>query len=433
MANYLQENYSEVEKAIVMREVWGGYLSTSPERTYYEEEGYYAPNEVFNIFSFDLLMGNPNKALVEPYSVVLSKKLADKYFPGEDAMGKTIRDDENKEYLIKGIMKDIPENSHIRPDYFFSIASRSDWDMTSWDNNSFRTYVLLHEGVDYNQFNNRIKLVLDDHEESNKFFLYVKPMRELHLNPNDFKDYIVVIIFYVIIGVLILLLASLNFANLTTAFSISRAKEIGIRKVNGSGIVSLRKQFLTESVLITFISMFFAILLAWLFLPFFNNMVERNLTLNFLSNPVFSAIILGVTLITGIISGIYPAFLLSAFRPVVILKGNNPLTKARGKISGLKALVTIQFAITVILIATTVWTFRQTMFLKNKNLGFDKSALFHCAIPDNNCEKEYVDLREQVLKIPGIENMSVSKNSPFHSNWGRGISMEGSAPDEWIN
>ncbi|MBN2774070.1 MAG: ABC transporter permease [Prolixibacteraceae bacterium] len=433
LAGFLKENYPEVEEAIVMREVWGGYLSTSPDRTYYEEQGFYAPSEVFDVFSFELLTGNPKNALDDPDAAILSQSLAKKYFPFENPIGKTIKDDENRVFKITGIMKDIPEDSHIRPDYFLSIASRPKWEMTSWDNKSFRTYVLLQEGVDVNQFNSHIKSLLDQHNESNKCYLYLKPMSELHLTPNDTKDLLAVIIFYSIIGVLILVLASLNFANLTTAFSISRAKEIGVRKVNGSGVGSLRKQFLSESILIAFLSLIFAVIVAWLCLPFFNNIVERNLTLNFLSNPVFVIVVLGATLVTGFVSGIYPSFLLSAFRPVVILKGSNPLAKTRGRISGLKALVTVQFALTVILIASTVWIYRQTMFLKNTNLGFDKSALFHCSIPDNSTQKEFRELRQQALRIQGVENMAISKNSPFHSNWGRGVSLEGAASDDWIN
>ena len=433
LANFLQDNYPEVEKAIVMREVWGGYLSTSPERTYYEEQGFYAPTEVFDVFSYELLVGNPENVLDDPNSVVLSEGLAKKYFPGENPVGKTIRDDENRVFRVTGIMKDIPENSHARPDYFLSIESRPKWEMNSWSNKSFRTYVLLQKGVSPEQFNEQIKNLLDEHNESNKYYLYLKPMRELHLNPNDRKDYIVVVIFYGIIGILILLLASLNFANLTTAFSISRAKEIGVRKVNGGGVRSLRKQFLSESIMIAYLSLIFAILVAWMFLPYFNNIVERNLTLNFFENPVFSLVVFGVTLLTGFLSGIYPSFLLSAFRPIVILKGNSPLSKTRGRVSGLKALVTIQFALTVILIGSTVWIYRQTMFLKNTNLGFDKSALFHCSVPENTTNKNFKELRQQALRIPGVENMAVSKNSPFHSNWGRGVSLEGSAPDEWIH
>jgi len=433
LASYLQENYPEVEKAIIIHEVWGGYLSTSPVRTYYEEEGFYAPSEVFDIFSFELLVGNPDNALDGPNSAILSKSLAEKYFPGENPVGKTIRDDRDRLFRITGIMKDVQEDSHIRPDYFLSVASLPKWEMNSWDNKSYRTYVMLREGIDINQFNSQIKSLLDEHNESNKYFLYLKPMSELHLNPNDIKDYVVVVIFYTIVGILILLLASLNFANLTTAFSISRAKEIGVRKVNGSGVGALRKQFLSESILIAFISMVFAVMLAKMFLPFFNNIVERNLTLDFLSNPVFVVVILGATLLTGFISGVYPSFLLSAFRPVVILKGNSPLAKTKGRISGLKALVTIQFALTVILIATTVWIYRQTMYLKNKNLGFNKTALFHCSIHENSTQKDFRELRQQALRIPGVENMAVSKNSPFHSNWGRGVSLEGAAPDDWVH
>ena len=433
LAKYLEDNFPEVEKSIVMREVWGGFLSTSPERTYYEEQGFYAPSEIFDIFSFQLLVGNPSTALDDANSAILSESLAKKYFPGENPMGKTIRDDKNKVFMVNGIMKDIPEDSHIRPDYLLSIASRTPEEMNSWDNKSFRTYVMLNKEVNPGQFNARIKNLLDENNETNKLFLYLKPIRDLHLNPNDVKDFIVVIIFYTIVGVLILILASLNFANLTTAFSISRAKEIGVRKVNGSGLNDLRKQFISESVLITFISLAFAVLLAFLFLPYFNNIVERHLTLNFQNNPEFVLVVLGATSLTGIISGIYPAFVLSAFRPILILKGNNPLTRTRGKISGLKVLVTVQFVLTVILIATTVWIYRQTQFLKNTNLGFNKSGLYHCTIQQNNTQTNYDDLRNRVLRIPGVMSMAVSKNTPFHSNWGRGVSLEGSAPDEWIS
>jgi putative ABC transport system permease protein len=431
MAHYFKDNYPEVEKAIVIREVWEGFLSTSPERTYHEEQGYIAPNEIFEIFSFELLTGNIQTALVEPNSIVLSKTLAEKYFPGENPMGKAVKDGQNKEYRVTGVMKDIPESSHITPTYFLSISSMSSWDLTVWDHQSFRTYLLLRQGVDYHQLNNRIKNVLDEHVKANQFFVYLKPMKELHLNPNNTHDLIIIIFFYSIIGLLILILASINFANLTTAFSISRAKEIGIRKVNGGGISSLQKQFLSESVILAFISLVFALVLARMILPYFNHVVQRDLPFDFFSNPLFFGIVVGSTLLTGIISGMYPAFLLSRFKPVTVLRGNNPV--AKGKISGLKFLVTAQFVITVILLASTVWTFRQTQFLKTKHLGFDKSQLFHCKIPWNKSERKYEELRELALKIPGVENMSVSLTTPFHSNWSRKVEKEGASADEWTN
>jgi putative ABC transport system permease protein len=431
LAHYFRENYPEVEKAIVMREVWEGFLSTSPERTYYEEQGYIAPNEIFEIFSFELLSGNKQNALVEPNSIVLSNSLAEKYFPGEDPMGRTVKDDQSSEYRVTGVMKDIPESSHITPSYFLSISSKSSLDLTVWDNQSFRTYLLLRQGVDYHQLNSRIINVIDEHVKANQFFVYLKPMKELHLNPNNINDFIVVIYFYSIIGLLILILASINFANLTTAFSISRAKEIGIRKVNGGGIKALQNQFLAESVLLAFISLVFALALARLILPYFNHVVQRNLPFDFFSNPLFFGIVVGSTLLTGLISGIYPAFLLSRFKPVAVLRGGNPV--AKGKISGLKFLVTAQFVITVILLASTVWTYRQTQFLKTKQLGFNKSQLFHCMIPWNTGERKFEELRELAIKIPGVEDMSVSLTTPFHSNWARKVEKEGASADDWIN
>ena len=431
MAHYLQENYPDIEKAIVMRENWGGYLSTSPERTFYEEQGYIAPNEIFEIFSFDLLAGNIQTVLAEPNSVVLSKSLAEKYFPGQDPMGKTILDDRSNEYRVTGVMKDPPKNSHIVPSYIISISSRSNWDFTVWDDQSFRTYVLLKEGADYNKLNISIKSILDQRVEANQFFVYLKPLKELHLNPNNQNDFIVVIFFYSVIGILILILASLNFANLTTAFSISRSKEIGIRKVNGGGVGSLQKQFLAESVILAFIALFFALLMARLFLPYFNHVVQRDLPLDFFSNPLFLSTVLISTLITGIVSGLYPAFLLSRFKPVSVLKGNHPVSK--GKVTGLRLLVTIQFIITVILLASTVWTYRQTQYLKNKNLGFEKAQLFHTSIPGNKSERNFEELKELTLRIRGVENMAVSITTPFHSNWARRVEKEGASADEWIN
>lgn len=431
MAHYLQQNYPEVEKAITMREVWGGYLSTSPERTYYEEQGYIAPNEIFDVFSFSLLRGDITSALTEPYSVVLSESLAAKYFPDEDPMGKTVRDDLRNEYRVTGIMNDIPQNSHITPSYFLSISSKKDWDLTIWNDQSYRTYVLLHEGTNLSRFNARIKTLLDKHVEGNQFYVYLKPLSELHLNPNNLNDFIVVIFFYSVIGILILILASLNFANLTTAFSIARAKEIGVRKVNGGGVGTLQRQFLAESVILAFISLGFALLLARLFLPYFNHVVQRDLPLDFLKNPLFTGVVLGSTLLTGIVSGIYPAFLMSRFKPITVLKGKNPL--AKGKISGLRLLVTLQFVITVILLASTVWTYRQTQYLKNKNLGFSKGSLFHCSIPANSGERHFKEIKELALRIPGIENITVSITTPFHSNWARRMEKEGASADEWFN
>lgn len=422
VSKYLRENIPEVENAIILREVWGEYLSSDAEHVYKEPDGFLAPSDVFNLFSFDLIRGNKQTVLDQPNSIVLNETLAQKYFPGLDAMGQILLDERKQELIVTGIMKDIPEQSGIRASYFKSNKNLLQDLEDNWRNSSFRAYVLLKPNVSYEAVSEKIKNIINEHDKDAKNVLYLRPLSKLHLSSGPRDDKGAVIYFFSFIGILTLLLACVSFMNLTTSFSTLRSVEIGIRKVSGSNKNYIRLQFLSEAVVLAFISFVFAIVLAYLILPLFNSVVNRNIELQLLTNPVYMLFLLLAILLTGFIAGSYPALIISRFKPVAVLKGNSPFKK--GKITGLKGMVYFQFILSIVLITSSLWMFKQVNFLKNKDLGFEKEHLLHCKLPDLNTTISYNFLKERILENPGIENMAISINSPLQSNWGFRLKYE---------
>lgn len=422
ITKYLRDNVPEVEDAIMTNEKWNEYLSSDAEHIYNEQKGFVAPSRIFELFSFNLIRGNKADALDVPNSIVLSEKMADKYFPGQDAMGKIIMDGRKNELLVTGIMQDIPEQSTIYASYFRSNASLLKKRKDDWYNSSYEVYVLLKPNVSHIAVSEKIKDVLNEHDKNAKRVLYLHPMSQLHLNENARDDKGSVIFFFSFIGILTLLLACVSFMNLTTSFSTLRSVEIGIRKVSGSNKNSIRLQFLAEAVVLALISLFFAILISYLILPLFNNVVNRNIELQLLQNPLFLLFLLITVLVTGFIGGSYPALIISRFKPVAVLKGNSPFKK--GNVTGLNAMVYLQFVLSVVLITSSLWMYKQVTFLKNKDLGFKKEQLLHCKLPGVETNISYNQLRQRILENPGIEDMSISINSPLHSNWGTRLRYE---------
>jgi putative ABC transport system permease protein len=430
LAKYIRENVPEVENAIATNEIWDEYLSSDDEHVYKEQNGLVVPSDIFDMFSFKLLRGNKEDVLDEPNSIVLSEKMAEKYFPGQDAMGKTIFDEKKQELLVTGIMEDIPEQSSIKATYFRSNANLLKSRGDNWGNSSYEIYVMLKPNTSPNVVNEKIKGVLRDFDKESKQVLYIQPLSNLHLNEHARDDRGSVIFFFSFIGILTLLLACVSFMNLTTSFSTMRSVEIGIRKVSGSSRNIIRLQFLTEAILIAFISLAFAIFIAYLILPLFNNVVNRNIELQLFQNPVFILFLLITVLITGFIGGSYPALILSRFKPVNVLKGKTRLSK--GKITGLNVMVYIQFILSVVLITSSLWMYKQVSYLKNKDLGYQKENLLHCTLPNLESNVSYQQVRQRILENPGIENMTLSINSPLHSNWGTRLKYEGGPVDDHV-
>lgn len=428
MAKYIRDNIPEAENAIATNELWDEYLSSDDEHIYKEQLGYVAPSDIFDMFSFKLLRGARENVLDQPNSIVLSESMAKKYFPGQDAMGKTLFDENKKELLVTGIMEDVSEQSTIAATYFRSNANLLKNYNENWGNSSFEIYVLLKPNASAKNVSNKIKDVIRDYDKESKQVMYLHPLSKLHLKEHARDDRGSVIFFFSFIGILTLLLACVSFMNLTTSFSTMRSVEIGIRKVSGSNRNFIRLQFLTEAVVIAFVSLVFAILIAHLILPLFNNVVNRNMELLLAQNPLFILFLLITVLITGFIGGSYPALVISRFKPVKVLKGTSAINK--GKISGLNAMVYLQFILSVILITSSMWMYKQVSFLKNKDLGYKKENLLHCTLPSLNTNISYEQVRQRILESPGIEDMTVSLNSPMHSNWGTRLKYEGGPVDD---
>lgn len=430
LAKYLRDHVPEVENAITICEIWGEYLSPDAEHIYSEPDGFWAPSAIFDIFSFELIRGDKNTALDDINSIVLSETLAQKYFPGEDAMGKILLDNQKKELHVTGIMKDIPEQSSIEATYFRSNEGLLRNFGENWYNSSFRCMILLKPNVSVETVNNKISNVRNEFDKNAKQIVYLRPLAKLHLSDGPRDDRGVVIYFYSLIGILTLLLASVSFMNLTTSYSTLRSVEIGVRKVSGSNRNLIRIQFLLEAVVLAFISLIGAILLAYLLLPVFNSVVNRNINLELQQSPLFILFLLIAVLLTGFFGGSYPALVISALKPVMVLKSRTSFKI--GKITGLQAMVYVQFILSVVLISSSLWMYRQVNFMKTKDLGFVKDDLLYCSLPEVKSTVSFQQFRERLLQYPGIEDVAISINSPLHSIWGTGIKYEDGPQDDFM-
>ena len=429
LAKYLRDHVPEVEDAIVLREIWGEYLSADVEHIFNEPDGYFAPSRVFEMFSFELIRGDKNTVLDDANAVVLSETLAQKYFPGEDAMGKVLFDNRKNELRVTGIMKDIPEQSSIPATYFRSNQKILKDLGDNWYNTSYRCMVLLKPNVSVETVNSKIRDIRNEFDKEARQVVYLRPFSKLHLNEGPRDDRGSVIFFFSFIGILTLLLASVSFMNLTTSYSTLRSVEIGVRKVSGSNRNLIRLQFLSEAVVLAFISLVGAILLAYLLLPLFNTVVNRNIDLNLHQNPLFILFLLGTVLLTGFIGGSYPALVISSFKPVMVLKGRSVFKK--GRITGLQAMVYVQFILSVVLITSSLWMYRQVNYMKTKDLGFVKDDLLFCGLPPLKSDISFEQFRQRILEYPAIEDVAISINSPLHANWGTRIKYENGPQDDF--
>lgn len=430
VAQYLKEHVPEVDGALVFRQIWFEFLSPDKQTVYKEYNGCWASSDIFNMFSFQLLQGDQQSVLDAPNAIVLSESMADRYFPGENAMGKIIYDGRKEELVVTGILKDIPEQSHIKADYFRSNATQLKDYADNWSNNSFVVYVQLKPNTSADYLNQKIDDVIHQHDPNAHRVLYLNPLSTLHLKENPRDDRGAVVYIFSIMGLMILLLACVSFMNLTTAFSSLRQVEIGIRKSIGSSRKSIAIQFLSEAMFIAIVSFVLAVFWAHLLLPVFNKVVERHIELNLFADYRFALFLLGVVFITGLLSGAYPAFVVSNYRPVMVLKRSN--VDKNNRFSILQAMVYFQFLLSVVLITVSLWTYRQVNYLTNRDLGFDKENLFHCSLPAQKSRISYATLRDEILAHPGIENMTISINSPLHSNWGCQVIPEGWSGDNAV-
>ena len=432
VSSYITQNIPEVETAITLDDAQE-FFSSSEGKTFFEINGYYAPSDIFKIFNYELIEGDEDHILDNPDAIVISESMAKKYFPGKrDIVGRIILNNQKKPLTITGIMKDVPENTNIRPNFLRSITDKR-INEGSWGNNSFQNFVLLKPGIKPELVNEQIKDLYDKHQDFNKYSLYLHPLKKLHLEPDDVEAFKIVVFFYSMDGLLILILALINFMNLSVSFSATRASEIGIRKTNGSGKRFIALQFLSESVFISIFSFVFAVILAFIGLPYFNQVVDREIVLSLHNDAGLILSVLLVTVVCGLITGIYPAFVASGFNPVKVLKSKNLWSGKKSQLSGMTAMVLLQFILSSALISSSLWTYKQVDYLQNKELGFNKEFLLHCRIKPNNSEKSYETLKSEILQNPAIKDMTISTSTPFHNSWGDIVFYEDGPADEYSN
>jgi putative ABC transport system permease protein len=401
------------------------------ENIFEERRFFFADPEIFKIFSWNLQKGNESSALTFPDGLVLSETMASKYFGEGDPMGQTLTlmvGSFSFEMIVRGIMEDVPDNSHFKADFLASMEPVVNFYggyegmMKNFGNNSFGTYLKLAEGVDYKDLEAQFPDFLDRHlpadSRSSKASLgtslFLWPLKSIHLHsnldseaePNSSIEYVYI---YSAIALFILLIACINFMNLATARSAKRAMEVGMRKVLGADRQLLIRQFMGETVYMSILAMLLALVMVWIVLPFFSNFTGKELSINFFSHPEYIVGFLILVLTVGLIAGSYPSLFLSGFQPVSVLKGTYKIGTVHEKFRSI--LVVSQFAISIVLIVAVLVVLRQLDFMKTKDLGFEKDEIV--VLP---AYKEFTDnyemLRERLLKQRGIKELALGSRIP---------------------
>lgn len=381
-----------------------------------KEKGRYVQKDFLKMFSFKLAKGDPATALARPDGAVISKKLADKYFFGEDPIGKLIRIDNKDNVIVTGVLEEIPKASSLKFDFLLNFeqwVKENDW-AKEWGNNGPRCMVMLAENVSVDKVNEKIKGYIKTKNKDSNVELFLQNYSESYLHSNWLNgkknggriDYVKAFSF---VAIIILIIACINFMNLATARSLRRAREIGVRKVVGAGKRQLVGQFIGESMLVSFLAICFSLLIVVLLLPSFNTLTEKELTVNF-ADPVLWLIILLLTIVTGVVSGSYPALFMSSLKPIVVLKGI--LKFKTGATYFRKALVVIQFSLSIIFILGMIVVYRQIDYIHNKNLGFDKENLLYMPL-EGELQKSFLTFKQELQKQPGISAVTSAQSSPL--------------------
>ena len=383
---------------------------------FFKEKGRYVQKDFLRMFSFKLVKGDPNTALARPDAVVISKMLAEKYFGRQDPVGKLINVDNEQNVIVTGVLDEVPKTSSLQFDFLMSYDiwfKKNDW-AKEWGNNGPLCYVMLGPNASSDKVNAKIKNYLKTKNKDSNVELFLQNYGESYLysdwdNGKQTGGRIEYVRIFSIVAVIILVIACINFMNLATARSLKRAREIGVRKVVGAGKRQLIAQFMGESLFVSFLAICLSLLIVALLIPSFNALTDKKLELDF-SNPFFLLLLLGLTLVTGIISGSYPSLFMSSLKPIIVLKGilkfNTGATLFR------KGLVVFQFALSIVLILGMIVIYRQIDYIHNKNLGFAKEDLLYIPL-EGALQKSYPTFKDELLRQPGIKSVSSSQSGPL--------------------
>ena len=436
MAAALKSDFPEIIKATRFG-YWRRQLVTYQDKSFNEPGFRNADPDFFDVFSFPLLKGNSKTALTNPYSVILTEKTAAKYFGEEDPIGKILTVNNSYDVTVTGVVHNKSFNSSLEFDLLapFELLlkeSIGENNADNWGFNSFGTFVLLEQSAFAENLDQKLTDYLKKYSEEDTDVLALQPLTDIHLfstlghdlrNRGDIK-YVWI---FSALAVFVLLIACVNFMNLTTARSANRAREVGLRKVVGAGRPQLIRQFFGESILMALFALVIALFLLEFLLPLFNTLSEKQLTSNWLNIPALLLGFISLALLTGILSGIYPALFLSSFQPIRVLKGTVSLSRANPLFR--KILVIFQFTLSVFLIIGTLLISRQLSYMRNIDLGFNREHIIHLSIHGELHEK-YNAIRERFLQNPDVVHVTASMALPTNIQSSPGTPMwEGRPPD----
>lgn len=421
VAPTLQQEFPEVEAYTQF--IKAGFNVKKDDEFVREDRVYLVDNGFFDVFTVNFVEGTPENALASPDAVVLTQASAEKYFPAQDPMGKTLEMNDGQLYKVTGIVEAFPEQSHFHFDFLASsqsldfIERRKD----QWGSATLYSYITLRPDADVAALETKWQNYIDENitdeafGASGNFSRFpLQPLEDIHLQsdleyelePNGKLSYVYI---FSIIAFIILVLACINFVNLATARSLMRAREVGVRKVLGSPRQQLIRQFFAESFVYVFVSIVAAAIIAKLVLPAFNNLAGKEMRLDFLGDPLVLGVLAGLTVLVTLLAGSFPAFFLSSFSPATVLKGD--VTKQGGTNWLRKGLVVMQFCISTGLIIGTLVVMQQLHFLQNQRLGFDKE---HVLIIERAqaLQSQYLTFLDQLASIPAVESAAAAQNLP---------------------
>ncbi|MGF1586875.1 MAG: ABC transporter permease [Bacteroidales bacterium] len=392
MAATILADYPEVRSAVRMFNFGASPILRNGDRSYIENGFIWADSTFFEVFSFNMIKGDPDKSLSRPFTMVITESAARKYFGDDDALGQVLEmGNDRTHYEVTGVIEDPPRNSHFSFEVLASFVSHPQHQNQMWVSNNYFTYLLLDETASPSELEAKFPAMLDKYmgpqvaavlgisledffDSGEEWGYYLQPLTKIHLQSDlqyeiQANGSMITVVVFSIIALFILVIASINFMNLSTARSTGRAKEIGIKKVVGSNRSQLINQFIGESVFLSFVSLILALVLVELFIPAFNNLSDKQLSINYFTSIYTIPVLLLVGVFVGLMSGSYPALYLASFEPVKVLKGK---LQAGGRSSRLRGiLVVFQFVITIILFVSTLTVYQQMNYIKSKDMGME--------------------------------------------------------------
>ncbi|AKD05751.1 ABC transporter permease [Pontibacter korlensis] len=434
-ATTMKESFPEVETVvrILMLQFDANNLMEAGDKRVYEKGRFYTDPEFFEVFQLPFVYGSPDKALDDPSSIVISDEFSKRAFGDVNPVGQKVS--VNKlPYLVRGVFA-TPDKFHLPVNFVLPMvaAELPAERMKKWSWLQFYTYVKLKEGADPKLTEAKLKSIVDKQvdPESNQPYYYIpvlQPLKEVYLYSASFKfdqsirGNIVYVKALSMIALFILLIACFNFVNLATAKSAQRAKEVGVRKAVGASKSQLVLQFLGETVLLTLISVIFSAALTSLLLPSLNAFTDKSMSFNIFTDPSLLLLMLALTLVVGVLAGLYPALVLSGYKPVKVLKSAVVVDSSVGKIQWLRhGLIVVQFALSIFLIICAVVVYKQVSYLHGKDLGFNKEQIMFFQMRGENMFENFETFKNELKQVPGVKNVSVGYGFPGDATAGDGI------------